>query len=272
MICFPNAKINIGLQIIAKRPDAFHDISSVFYPIEICDALEFFPSKEESLCTYQMPILEKENNLVWKAYQLLKVKYNIPTLQIHLLKNIPIGAGLGGGSADAAFFLKEANNYFSLQLSEDELLSFALQLGSDCPFYIKNIPSIAKGRGELLQPVMLSLINYKLVVIFPEIHISTAWAFSKIGIHENHFDLYNINSIDISNWKHYVRNDFEEVVFKKYPSIADIKNTLYSKGALYASMSGSGSAVYGIFEKHHHLEEIKNIFSQYKVYVVECKV
>lgn len=272
MICFPNAKINIGLQIIAKRPDGYHNLSSVFYPIAICDALEFFTSTEEGLYTYQMPIFEKENNIVWKAYQLLKSKYNIPTLQIHLLKNIPIGAGMGGGSADAAFFLKEANNYFSLQLKDDELMSLALQLGSDCPFFIKNIPCKAEGRGELLQPISLTLINYNIVVVFPDIHISTAWAFSNICIKENHFDLNNINSIAVKDWKQYIINDFEEVIFEKYPAIADIKNTLYVNGAIYASMSGSGSAVYGIFEKQQNIEDFKNVFSQYKVYVVDCKI
>lgn len=272
MICFPNAKINIGLQIIAKRPDAYHNLSSVFYPLHICDALEFFPSSEESLFTYQMPLFEKEKNLVWKAYQLLKANYDIPNLQIHLLKNIPIGAGLGGGSADAAFFLKEANNYFSLQLSDDILQNLALQLGSDCPFFIKNIPSIASGRGEFLLPITLSLLNYNLVIVFPEIHISTVWAFSNIRIRDNQFDMKNINSIAIKDWKQFIKNDFEEVVFEEYPSIADIKNMLYINGAIYASLSGSGSAVYGLFDNQQDMEGFKNIFPQYKVFVVECKV
>ncbi len=249
MIIFPNAKINLGLNIVGKRDDGFHNIQSVFYPIALEDVVEFIPSNALQLSISGLAVAGNvDDNLIFKAYHLLKKDFQIPNLHIHLHKYIPMGAGLGGGSADAAFFLKAVNNYFNLQISRTKLLAYAAQLGSDCAFFILNKPCLASGRGEILQPINLNLHNKKIVVVHPNIHVNTAWAYSKIKPLQPNKDLQEIISLPLNEWKHFLKNDFEQPVLSQFPAIEKIKTELYNLGATYASMSGSGSAVFGIFE------------------------
>jgi 4-diphosphocytidyl-2-C-methyl-D-erythritol kinase len=255
MVVFPNCKINIGLNILAKRPDGYHDLQTVFYPLGIKDALEIIESDElTNPITYSSSGLEitgkTENNLCIKAYQLLKNDFpSLPFIKMHLHKTIPMGAGLGGGSADAAFTLQLINKKFSLQLSQQQLLLYALELGSDCPFFIYNKPCFAKGRGEILEPVVLDLSNYSFLIINPGIHINTQLAFSTLSIKENIPPLRSLITKPIADWKNEIVNDFEKTIFPLYPAIVALKNQLYAAGAIYASMSGSGSSVFGIFQK-----------------------
>lgn len=257
MISFPNAKINIGLNILGKRQDGYHDLQTIFYPIAIKDALEIIEAPEAAsavaFSSSGFAINGKESdNLCIKAYDLLRQDFpQLRPVKMHLHKIIPMGAGMGGGSADAAFTLQLLNEKFKLQLSRSELLHYALQLGSDCPFFILNEPCIATGRGEIMEPVSLDLSSYKLLVVQPGIHVSTAAAFSAIDPGKNNPDLKTLVSFPVAQWKDQVINDFEEPVFQQHPEIAALKNILYEKGALYASMSGSGSTVYGIFDTDH---------------------
>lgn len=249
MIVFPNAKVNFGLNIISKRADGFHNIESVFVPVEINDALEFIPSDSLEFKTSGLTIPgNSDDNLILKAYKLIKAKYEIPFLKIHLHKLIPMGAGLGGGSADAAFFLNGLNDYFKLNIPENELIQFAAQLGSDCAFFIKNRISLATEKGELLKPFSLDLNTYKICIIHPGIHVNTAWAYSKIIPQIPIKSVSEILKQPIETWKNELVNDFEKPVFESHPEIETLKNTLYKNGAVYASMSGSGSAVFGIFK------------------------
>ncbi len=249
MLFFPNCKINIGLHIVSKREDGFHNIETIFAPVSWTDALEFVPSSVESYQEYGLSIPgDIENNLVLKAYHLLKSYYPaIPSLNICLFKQIPFGAGLGGGSADAAFMLRSMNSYFNLGLNESQLMQKALKLGSDCPFFIKNKLCFASGRGEQLEEIDLDISAYKLLLIKEDIHCSTAMAFA--GINPRHSNLSLKESIKqpIDTWKDTIRNDFELSIFKRFSQLAPLKSFLYSLGALYASMSGSGSTLYGIF-------------------------
>jgi 4-diphosphocytidyl-2-C-methyl-D-erythritol kinase len=264
MILFPNCKINLGLNIIRKREDGYHDLETIFYPIFINDILEIITNntdcsisdiksselKTEFTCS-GLPIESNEqNNLCIKAYHLLKKDFpSLPSIKMHLHKNIPMGAGLGGGSADGAFTLKLLNNKFSLNLSDKQLLDYALQLGSDCPFFIINQPCYASSRGELLESVSIDLSKYSFLIINPGIHISTSLAFSNIVPHIPVKSVKEIIQQPVSTWKADLINDFEESVMKKYPKIKHIKDQLYTEGAVYVSMTGSGSTLYGIFEK-----------------------
>jgi 4-diphosphocytidyl-2-C-methyl-D-erythritol kinase len=255
MLRFPNAKINIGLNIIHKRRDGYHDLETVFYPIPVHDALETLPvhSETDSRIYFSgLPVAGPErDNLIWKALRLLQRDFpgKIAPLSIYLHKNIPMGAGLGGGSADAACMLQMMNDYFKLNIEEDALLAYALELGSDCPFFIKNTAVFAARRGEAMTPLNLDLSNYHIQIICPEIPVSTAAAFQSIRPKKPEFDLRTITNLAVTSWKEYIRNDFEEVVFPLYPDLAAIKMQLYQQGALYAAMSGSGSALFGIFTK-----------------------
>ncbi len=251
MVSFPNAKINLGLNIVNKRPDGYHDIETVFYPIKFNDAIEVIEKKNIHFSISGLAIEgDQEDNLSIKAFQLLKKDYpQLPPVHLHLHKTIPMGAGLGGGSADGAFTLKLLNKKFGLGLSEKQLIDYSLQLGSDCPFFILNKPCFATGRGEILDLIDLDLSNYKIVIVHPGIHISTAWAFSKI---KPALPVNPINKViqqPISAWKKELKNDFEEPVFAQHPEIRNIKDELYKTGAIYSAMSGSGSALFGIFEK-----------------------
>jgi len=254
VIVFPNCKINLGLHILRKRADGFHDIETVFYPVLYTDVLEVIPNKItdaafEFAGTGLIVTGITEDNLCIKAYQLLKKDFpQLPAVKIHLHKVIPMGAGLGGGSADAAFMLKLLNGKFKLDIPEAQLLNYALQLGSDCPFFIVNKPCFATGRGEMLEKVAVELSAYKIILINPGIHINTSWAFSQITPALPNKSIKEIIQQPVETWKSELTNDFEKAVFSAHPQIKEIKSTLYKQGAMYSAMSGSGSTVYGIFK------------------------
>lgn len=250
MITFPNAKINLGLNIVSKREDGYHNIESCFYPIPWHDSLEVIEAASFAFYSYGLGIPgDTSSNLCVKAYKLLKADFDIPPIEIHLLKNIPMGAGLGGGSADGAFTLKMLNDIFSLNLTNPQLENYALQLGSDCPFFIKNQPAIATGRGEQLEPIDLNLSGYYLAIHNPGIHISTKEAYSGVKPKESKISVSEIVQRPIEQWKDLLRNDFEASIFPNHPEIEKLKNEMYDEGAIYASMTGSGSTVFGIFRK-----------------------
>ena len=251
MIVFPNCKINLGLNILRKREDGFHDLETVFLPVDLQYALEIIPSSNKTQITVTgIAAGDPENNLCMKAYLLLKKDYpSVPEVNIHLHKAIPIGAGLGGGSADAAFMLQLLNEKFNLNIPADKMFVYALQLGSDCSFFLINKPCLATGRGEVLEPINISLSGYKILLINPEVHISTSEAFKKIKPAIPAKKIKNIILQPIETWKEELYNDFENYVFERYPVIRKIKEDLYNAGAVYAAMSGSGSTIFGIFKK-----------------------
>ena len=264
MITYPNAKINLGLNIVEKRPDGYHNLETVFYPINLQDALEvnLLEGEEEfSLKVSGVPIEgEPENNLVVKAYRLLKKDYpEMPAIDIHMYKHIPTGAGLGGGSADAAFMIKLLNDKFKLNLSIEKMEEYAAILGADCAFFIQNKPVFATGIGNIFEPIQLSLKGYYLVLVKPDIFVSTKDAFANIIPMKPNHSLKEIIRMPVETWRATMKNDFEDSVFKKFPEIAAIKDKLYDMGAIYASMSGSGSSVFGIFrEQVDHVDEVFN--------------
>lgn len=251
MVLFPNCKINLGLNVVSKRTDGYHNLETVFYPLPVKDALEVIRSTEFNFQSTGLSVAgTTENNLCVKAYHLLKNDLpHIPPVSIHLHKAIPMGAGLGGGSADGAFMLMMLNKKFQLNLSQEQLIEYALQLGSDCPFFIVNKPCFATGRGETLSPIQLDLSPYKVVLVNPQIHVSTKEAFSTLSPAIPAKSIEVIIQQPIPTWKEELKNDFEEPVFALHPAIKDIKKYLYDIGAVYAAMSGSGSSVYGIFER-----------------------
>lgn len=254
MITFPNAKINLGLNIVEKRPDGYHNLETIFYPINLQDALEVTRrennDKEYTLHISGSPLEgEPEDNLVVKAYKLLKKDYpGLLPVDIHMYKHIPAGAGLGGGSSDAACMIKLLNDKFSLGLSTERMEEYAVKLGADCAFFIRNKPVFATGIGNLFEPVELSLKGYHIILIKPDIFVSTRDAFAEIRPVRPAVSLKEIVKQPMETWKHSMKNDFEDSVFKKFPEIAAIKDELYDLGAVYAAMSGSGSSVYGIFK------------------------
>ncbi len=254
MITFPNAKINLGLNIVEKRPDGYHNLETIFYPINLQDALEV-TRRENNDKEYTLHISgsslegEPEDNLVVKAYKLLKKDYpGLLPVDIHMYKHIPAGAGLGGGSSDAACMIKLLNDKFSLGLSTERMEEYAVKLGADCAFFIRNKPVFATGIGNLFEPVELSLKGYHIILIKPDIFVSTRDAFAEIKPVRPAVSLKEIVKQPMETWKHSMKNDFEDSVFKKFPEIAAIKDELYDLGAVYAAMSGSGSSVYGIFK------------------------
>ncbi len=252
MITFPNCKINLGLWVMQRRPDGYHNIQTVMMPVPWCDILEIVPAKgsETTLAVSGIQINSPpENNLCYKAWRLMADKYGILPVSIHLHKVIPAGAGLGGGSSDAAFTLKMLNSMFNLNLDNEILRSLAVQLGMDCSFFIENVPALSTGRGEFLKPVSLNLDGYYLVIAKPPVHVSTAAAFlgTKPFYRENSIE--EIVNLSVQDWKRELHNDFENTVFDLYPEIQDIRNSMYRHGAIYSSMSGSGSAVYGLFKE-----------------------
>jgi len=260
VIVFPNCKINLGLHILQKRADGYHELETVFYPIALQDGLEIIqnPSSATDIeISISGLVIDSDtsNNICVKAYQLLKKDFpQLPSIKLHLHKVIPSGAGLGGGSADGAFTLLLLNRKFNLGLTEDHLINYALQLGSDCPFFIINKPCIAKGRGEQMENIALDLSSYKIILVNPKIHISTAWAFSKIKPSAQRPSLVAIINQTIDSWRDQLKNDFEEVALVEYPELLSVKDALYNQGAVYASMSGSGSTFYGIFKKDAHIK------------------
>jgi 4-diphosphocytidyl-2-C-methyl-D-erythritol kinase len=272
MIVFPNCKINLGLQILNKREDGYHNLATIFYPVGWKDIVEVVrrddgrqttddSSTSNSRLTtddifFTSTGLEvkgdPQNNLCIKAYHLLKKDFpSLPSIEMHLHKTIPMGAGLGGGSADGAFSLKLMNEKFQLGLSTQQLIDYAVQLGSDCPFFIVNKPCYATGRGEILEEVELDLSAYQFVLVNPGIHVNTGWAFAQLQLNdEQRLDLRKIIHQPIHTWKEQLINDFEAPVCKAHPEIGNIKDELYNAGALYASMTGSGSTVFGILNKN----------------------
>lgn len=254
MITFPNAKINLGLNIVEKRPDGYHNLETIFYPINLQDALEVTRrennDKEYTLHISGSPLEgEPEDNLVVKAYKLLKKDYpGLLPVDIHMYKHIPAGAGLGGGSSDAACMIKLLNDKFSLGLSTERMEEYAVKLGADCSFFIRNKPVFATGIGNLFEPVELSLKGYHIILIKPDIFVSTRDAFAEIKPVRPAVSLKEIVKQPMETWKNSMKNDFEDSVFKKFPEITAIKDELYDLGAVYAAMSGSGSSVYGIFK------------------------
>lgn len=249
MITFPNAKINLGLHILGKRKDGYHEIETCMVPIPLLDALEIILDKKGGWESTGIQIPgEAKDNLILKAEKLLRKDFQgLPNLKIHLHKNIPMGAGLGGGSADGAFALKLMNNLFDLHLDDYFLEEYAAQLGSDCPFFIENTPKIARGRGEILSPAEVSLTGSYLVLINPGIHIGTKEAYSGVNPATPKVKIEEVLA-DRSRWKEELVNDFEQSIFRNHPEIAAIKSQLYQAGAYYAAMSGSGSSVFGLFE------------------------
>ena len=250
MITFPNAKINIGLNITEKRADGYHNLETIFYPIELCDTLEFVRGEEtKSACSGLAIEGESDNNLIMKAYRLLKAEFDLPAINIHLHKAIPMGAGLGGGSADAAFMLKMLNTEFNLGLSTQELEERAAKLGADCAFFIENKPTLAKGIGNIFEPTAINLAGYHIVLVKPDMHVSTAEAYGGCRPQRWTTPLEEAIKRPIAEWRECIFNDFEKTVFVAHPELAEIKEMLYNKGAIYAAMSGSGSTIYGIFDK-----------------------
>jgi 4-diphosphocytidyl-2-C-methyl-D-erythritol kinase len=252
MLCFPNCKINLGLNVTRRREDGYHDIETVFYPVGLKDVLEIAPAAETKMHVSGLAVSGNEtDNLVWKAYELLRTNCpgKIRPLDIYLHKIIPMGAGLGGGSSDGAFMLLLLNDFFQLEFSKEQLAEFALHLGSDCPFFIYNTPKFARGRGEQMADVDIDLSPYSIQLICPEVHVSTGAAFGMIAPKPATYPLDRLTMLAVEDWQGNIGNDFEGPVFKLHPELAVIKQQLYAQGALYASMSGSGSAIYGIFLK-----------------------
>lgn len=261
MIAFPNAKINLGLHVTEKRADGFHAIETVFYPIPWHDALEITPATTAALQVEGLTIEgDTANNLVWKAYQVLRDACHLGPVQFHLLKAIPFGAGLGGGSADGAVALQLLNQHFEIGLSASQLKAYAALLGSDCPFFIDNTPALGTGRGEILTPVEVKLSGYHLVVIYPTITVNTGWAYRQLTPAPVPMPLSTVIQMPVEDWDLYLTNDFEGPVFSAYPTLELLKLGLYDAGAIYAAMSGSGSAIFGLFEQPQTLTDIASHF------------
>jgi len=251
MVSFPNCKINLGLKILRRREDGFHDLETVYYPLPVRDVLEIVRGDELHFSPSGRPIpRDPSGNLCISAFHLLKKDFpELPFIHIYLHKHIPIGGGFGGGSSDGAFMLRLLDHQFQLGLTPAQLSDYAAQLGSDCPFFLLNQPCLGKGRGEQLEPLTLDLSHYSFLIVNPGIHISTAQAFSLCTPKESGPSLKDLISRPISNWTAELTNDFEDPVFREYPALRPIKEQLYKRGALYASLTGSGSGLFGIFEK-----------------------
>lgn len=249
MILFPNAKINLGLHVLDKRSDGFHEIESCMYPIPLCDILEIIPAQKFFFVQTGISFPPSaEKNLCEKAYDLLSQNFNIPPVYIHLRKQIPSGAGLGGGSSDAAFVLKGLNELFSLNLSKETVEGLSAELGSDCPFFVANVPSIVRGRGEILSPINLDLKGTFLVLINPDIHISTKDAYAIVRPKKAANKLEEVLSYHRNEWKSSLVNDFQVPIAQNHPVISETIDFLYQNGAKYAAMSGSGSTIFGLFD------------------------
>ncbi len=250
MVAFPPCKINLGLRVTAKRPDGFHDLETCFYTLPWTDILEVIHARETSFAYsgYVIPG-DPSSNLCVKAYERLRRDFGLGPVSVHLHKIIPMGAGLGGGSSDAAHMLRLLNMLFELGLDNAKLTRYAAELGSDCAYFIYDTPMIGRGRGEILAPADVSLENIYAVVFKPHLHISTATAFAGIKPEKPDKDIADIIALPRTEWKHHLHNDFERSLFPLYPQLLQLKDQLYAHGAFYASMSGSGSAIYGLFEE-----------------------
>lgn len=270
MILFPNAKINIGLNIVERRADGYHNIESVMYPVKWCDILEIVPAQgnETTLTTTGRSVnCPPEKNLVMKAYNLFRQETGIGNVDIYLHKIIPDGAGLGGGSADAAFTLIGLNDIFECKLTNEQLADIASKIGADCPFFIYNKPQLATGIGTEFATVELTLNDYHILIVKPQVSVPTAQAYAGVTPMPATHNLIEATKHPIQEWTGIIKNDFEKSVFPAYPEIAKIKQQIIGMGAIYVSMSGSGSAVYGIFHKNDILsEEIKTLFPQCDIF------
>lgn len=258
MVVFPHAKINLGLHVTGRRDDGYHDIETIFYPVPLADVLEAIEDTSSrgkiTLAVTGNDSLSASDNLCIKAYELLKKDFKLPSVKAHLHKIIPTGAGLGGGSSDAALMLKLLNSLFELKLDNEALKRYALQIGSDCPFFIEGSPVHATGRGEVMEAAKLSLKDYFICIVKPPVSVSTAEAYKMVTPQKPRTAVLSAIRQPVEKWKDLLTNDFEEPVFKKYPVIESVKKKLYEKGALFALMSGSGSAVYGIFNTEINLK------------------
>ncbi|MBC7566150.1 MAG: 4-(cytidine 5'-diphospho)-2-C-methyl-D-erythritol kinase [Pedobacter sp.] len=258
MLAFANAKINLGLQVTEKRADGYHNLETVFYPLKINDVVEITDAPVTSFVSSGISIPgDAADNLCLKAYHALKKDFDIPSQQITLLKNIPIGAGLGGGSSDAAFLVKLLNDKFSLGLSILEMEDYVRPLGADCAFFIRNKPVNAEGKGDEFSPVELNLSAYEIVLVQPHVQVSTADAYRGIIPSVPSSSVKDLIHLPLDDWKSYIFNDFETTIFKKYPQIEKVKRDLYHSGAIFALMSGSGSSVFGIFAGKVKLEALE---------------
>ncbi|GAB2520488.1 4-(cytidine 5'-diphospho)-2-C-methyl-D-erythritol kinase [Spirosoma aerophilum] len=264
MLTFPTCKINLGLRITEKRPDGFHNLQSCFYPVGWGDVLEIIPADRFMFSSSGLPIPgDASQNLCSKAYNLLKADFDLPPVQMHLHKIVPIGAGLGGGSSDAAFTLTLLNKQFSLGLSHTRMEDYARLLGSDCAFFVQNRPVYCTEKGDVFSEIALDLSGYFIVLVYPNLAISTAEAYAGIRPRPMEQSLQKQLENGIDTWRDTIHNDFEDSLFPRYPILSQIKDELYASGAVYASMSGSGSTVYGIFQTP---VAIPNQFSAYRVW------
>jgi 4-diphosphocytidyl-2-C-methyl-D-erythritol kinase len=258
MLAFANAKINLGLNVIEKRPDGYHNLETVFYPVKIYDTIEITDAEITSCEIRGVAIPgDSKDNLCLQAYDLLKKDFELPPQQISLLKNIPVGAGLGGGSADAAFLIKLINTKFQLGLSIAAMEDYARVLGADCAFFIANKPVYAVDRGDQFAPVTIDLSAYFMVLVKPPVHVSTADAFGGLKPAHPEVNVKDLMGMSPDHWKNVMKNDFEDTIFLKYPEIAQLKTDLYHSGATFALMSGSGSSVFAIFDHAVSLPELE---------------
>lgn len=258
MLTFANAKINLGLFLTEKRADGYHNLQTVFYPIKIHDVVELIDATETSMVIKGIDIPgDSADNICLKAFKTLQADFNLPHQQIVLLKNIPVGAGLGGGSADAAFLVKLVNQKFNLGLSDEQMEEYVRQLGADCAFFIKNKPTYAFAKGDEFEELAIDLSTYYLVLVKPPVHVSTAQAYSKVKVKQPSTSLKDLIHLPLQDWQAHILNDFEPSVFENYPQIDEIKTKLYQSGAKFALMSGSGSSVFAIFEKEVKLPDLE---------------
>lgn len=274
MIAFPHAKINLGLHVTGKRPDGYHDIETCFYPIGWRDVLEAVEADETRLDIFGLDVPgTADDNLILRAYHMLKERFDIPPLHFALLKNIPMGAGLGGGSADAAFALRMLNDNLQLGVGTDELRDLAATLGSDCAFFIDPRPMLGTGRGDVLEPVGISLSGLHLVVLYPGMAVSTPWAYGQVAPGQPAMPLAEVLQRPIDEWDGLLVNDFEGPVFAAHPMLELVKLKLYEMGAIYASMSGSGSAIFGLFVEAQDRPAVAQAFrlEPWQVWVEKCR-
>ena len=248
MVIFPNCKINLGLNVICKRSDGYHDIETIFFPIPITDVLEIITSEDTQINITGIPLDYSGENICLRAYHLLKKDFpDLPEINIHLHKVIPIGAGLGGGSSNGVSMLMLLCKKYNLQIPEQKIYDYALELGSDCPFFVLNKPAFAFGRGEILEEITISLSGYQMMITNPGIHINTKELFQQITPNETSTSIKEIIQLPIVDWKNNLVNDFESIVFQKHPAIKNLKDKMYKNGAVYAAMTGTGSSVFGLF-------------------------
>ena len=258
MLTFANAKINLGLFLTEKRVDGYHNLQTVFYPIKINDVVELVDAEETSMLIKGVDIPgDAIDNICLKAFQTLQKDFKLPNQQIVLLKNIPVGAGLGGGSSDAAFLIKLVNQKFGLGLTDEQMEAYCRPLGADCAFFIKNKPTYAFAKGDEFEELSVDLSAYYLVLVKPPVHVSTAEAYRKVNVKQPSSSLKDLIHLPLQDWQAHIFNDFEPSVFAKYPQIDGIKTKLYQAGAKFALMSGSGSSVFAIFEKEVQLPELE---------------